>query len=94
MLGYDVLARRIPKLVSRQVFVEEFSHTILHNQNVFEEHRNRSITTYETAEEEDILMKWANGSFKPKNGLNPSIFDYAMQQYVDHLTASLELKGN
>lgn len=93
LLGFDAVARRIPKLLTRRVFVEEFSHTVLHNQHIFQKLTAESLKMVPEEEESDVLMRWANGSFKPINGLSPIIFDYAMQQYMNHLSDSLKLKS-
>ena len=37
ILGYPVIAQRVQKLLNEDDFRDEFSHTILHNQNVFDE---------------------------------------------------------
>ena len=93
ILGIDEVAKRIPKLLSRNIFVEEFSHTILHNQHVFKKMSLSSLASVSEEEtEKDLLMRWATGSYKPQNGLNPVIFDYAMQFYMNHLSDSLKLK--
>lgn len=36
VLKYPVIYERIQKLLNEQDFKDEFSHTILHNQNVFD----------------------------------------------------------
>jgi len=40
LLKYPVIADRIKKLLNEDDFKDEFSHTILHNQNVFDEFRS------------------------------------------------------
>lgn len=39
VLKYPIIHERIQKLLNEQDFKDEFSHTILHNQNVFDEFR-------------------------------------------------------
>lgn len=39
VLKYPVIYERIQKLLNEQDFKDEFSHTILHNQNVFDQFR-------------------------------------------------------
>lgn len=50
LLKYPVIADRIRKLLNENDFKDEFSHTILHNQNVFDEFR--SIQAKKKADEE------------------------------------------
>lgn len=37
ILSFPVIAQRVQKLLNEEDFRDEFSHTILHNQNVFDE---------------------------------------------------------
>ena len=39
VIKYPVIYERIQKLLNEQDFKDEFSHTILHNQNVFDQFR-------------------------------------------------------
>ena len=50
LLKVPVIERRIERFIGGDVFREEFSHTLLHNQNVFEEFKR--IQQQRQAEEE------------------------------------------
>lgn len=43
ILRYPIIADRIKKLLSEEDFKDEFSHTILHNQNVFDEFKAMNL---------------------------------------------------
>jgi hypothetical protein len=51
LLKSPIISDRIKKLLNEDDFKDEFSHTILHNQNVFDEFR--SIQAKKKAEEEE-----------------------------------------
>ena len=50
ILRYPVIKDRIAKLLNEDDFKDEFSHTILHNQNVFDEFK--AIQAKKKADEE------------------------------------------
>ena len=58
LLKSPIIADRIRKLLNEDDFKDEFSHTILHNQNVFDEFR--AIQAKKKAEEEEKKKEAAN----------------------------------
>lgn len=97
MLKYPIIHERIQNLLSQEDYKDEFSHTILHNQNVFDEFR--AIQAKKKAEEEqkkkdasleakkkDLenqmnLMKL--GDYKPKYGQDPQMYN---EMYLDFIS--------
>tara|TARA_B100000780_G_scaffold223111_1_gene162217 strand:- start:4 stop:216 length:213 start_codon:yes stop_codon:yes gene_type:complete len=63
-LKYPVIADRIRKLLNENDFKDEFSHTILHNQNVFDEFR--SIQAKKKADEEKAKQDAAKAEEEAK----------------------------
>lgn len=64
LLKYPVIADRIRKLLNENDFKDEFSHTILHNQNVFDEFR--AIQAKKKADEEKARMDAAKAEEEAK----------------------------
>ena len=64
LLKYPVIADRIRKLLNENDFKDEFSHTILHNQNVFDEFR--SIQAKKKADEEKAKQDAAKAEEEAK----------------------------
>jgi len=64
ILKYPVIAERIKKLLNEEDFKDEFSHTILHNQNVFDEFK--AIQSRKKADEERKLKEAAEEEEKKK----------------------------
>jgi len=52
VLKYPVIAERIQKLLNEEDFKDEFSHTILHNQNVFDEFKSLQAKKQSKQEEQ------------------------------------------
>ena len=96
LLKVPVLERRIERFLSENVFMDEFSHTLLHNQNVFEEFKRikqhqAQQQAQQQAEEEKARQAIANlNVYQPPQQYmqqynDPSFFNYEYQKYKQHL---------
>ena len=104
LLKVPVIERRIERFIQGDVFREEFSHTLLHNQNVFDEFKR--IQQQRQAEEEkknaaeeqarQAQEQMANMQvYQPPAPFmqqynDPAFFNYEYQKYKAHLASSNE----
>jgi hypothetical protein len=99
-LKYPIIAERIRRLLNEETFKDEFSHTILHNQNVFDEFK--ALQQKKKADEEkkqreqeeeqrkkELEKQLSNmklNDYKPKYGQDPQLFNAMYINYINQLT--------
>ena len=96
LLQQPLLKNRITKYLGADLFKEEFAHTLLHNQNVFEEFRkiqaDKKATEQAAAEakkqaEKLAQMKLEEKPYQPPQSYidqykDPTVFNSEYQKYV------------
>lgn len=90
ILKVPFIKERVATLLNEDDFKEEFSHTILHNQNVFDQFKALQIDKKKKEEqqkaeeeekkkqeqlEQDMDGLKINLNFQPKNGQDPMVFN-------------------
>ena len=102
ILGYPVIAQRVQKLLTEDDFRDEFSHTILHNQNVFdefkaiqatkkkEEERKQKLAAEEAKLAQQRMADLRLNEYKPKYGQDKELFNEMFMHYIDQLHKSNE----
>ena len=97
-MQYPIIKDRIQKLLNEDDFKDEFSHTILHNQNVFDEFK--AIQAKKKAEEEqkekaaieeeakkaaEAMEKMKLDVYQPKFGQEKEMFNGMYMQFAEQL---------
>ena len=104
LLKVPVLERRIERFLQGQEFKDEFSHTLLHNQNVFDQFKkmqvNRAAAEEQKAAAEEQARQAAAAMenmqvYQPPQKFmqqynDPSFFNHEYQKYRQHLASSNE----
>jgi len=98
ILSYPVIKARVAKLLNEQDFKDEFSHTILHSQNVFDEFKAiqskkkddelKQKQAEEAAKAAEKMAALKLNEYKPKYGQDPQLFNEMFMNYIDHLHKS------
>ena len=88
LLKVPVIERRIDRFLTGQTFMDEFSHTLLHNQNVFEEFK-RIQAQKRQEEEAKAAAEQAAKQMADMNVYQPP--QQFMQQYNDPSFLNFEL---
>ena len=107
ILAYPVVKDRIHKLLNENDFKDEFSHTILHNQNVFDEFKalqakkkaDESKKEKEALEAEaksaaDQLAAMKLDGYKPKYGQEPEVFNDMYMQFAQGIYNPVDEKSS
>ena len=106
ILKFPIIQERIKMLLNEDDFKDEFSHTILHNQNVFDEFRAKQaeakakvaadkVKAEQLVKEKELADKMAqmqikDNNYKPKTGQDPKIFNEMYLDYINRLNQDSE----
>lgn len=97
ILKIDFVKDRLSNLLNEDDFKDEFSHTILHNQNVFDQYRQiqqdkkkAEEQKKKDEEEKSTLESQMEGlkinlNFQPKNGVDPKVYNQIYMDYIQGL---------
>jgi len=99
ILRFPVIQERVRMLLNEDDFKDEFSHTLLHGQNVFDEFRAKQAeakakaardkaAAEEQKELQEKMMKLqiSDTNYKPKTGQDPSQFNEMYLEYISRLS--------
>lgn len=81
ILKYPIIAERIKKLLNEEDFKDEFSHTILHNQNVFDEFKAIQARKKDDAEKKQKEAAAAEEEKKRMEDINTKMLNVNLNEY-------------